>query len=171
MGRRLFTLREAREDDRAYLDGFTRAEGMDVLPTLDQVTVAVNAADEPVGFIRIVLDSQGVAHVNPVVVHSSWQRRGVGRALVNQAQRAYGEIRLVSRGSSRAFYDALGFECCDWSLIEEGVSEDCAHCGDIDECKPQPMRRLKIPKGGEASQDPSTSGQRRRRKPRPRKKH
>ncbi len=173
MAKQLFTLRKAREDDREYIDAYTRAEGMDSLPTLDRVTVAVNAADEPVGFIRIALDSQGVAHVNPVVVLASWRGRSVGKALVNDAQRTYGEIRLVSRGSSKPFYDALGFECCSWDLIEEGVSEDCAHCNMIDECHPQPMRRLEIPKSSRsvaASHSKSSSSARKQKKPRPKKK-
>ncbi len=178
MAKQLFTLRQAREDDRKYIDAYTQAEGMDFLPSLERVTVAVNAADEPVGFIRIVLDSQGVAHVNPVVVLASWRRHSVGKALVNDAQRTYGEIRLVSRGSSKPFYDALGFECCEWDLIEEGVSEDCAHCDMIDECCPQPMRRLEIPKstrgdgaqGGGKTFGESSKSARKQRKPRPKKK-
>ncbi len=147
---------------------------MDTLPSLERVTVAVNTSDEPIGFIRIVLDSRGVAHVNPVVVYAPWRGRGVGKALVNDAQRTYGEIRLVSRGSSKPFYDALGFECCSWDLIEEGVSEDCAHCPMIDECHPQPMRRLEIPRSApsmNAAQKKTSSPARKQKKPRPKKKH
>lgn len=136
----LFSLRPAVESDRPYLDTFTYAEGMDYLPSLEGVTVAANESDEPVGFIRIVFDSEGVAHVNPVVVYSAWRGYRVGQTLVNDALAKYGELRLVSRGSSKSFYDMMGFTDCSWDLIEEGVSEDCAHCDMIDECKPQPMR-------------------------------
>lgn len=139
----LFSLRAALPADWDYLNAYAYGEGMDYLPSLERVTVAANDADEPVGFIRIVLDSANVAHVNPVVVCSTWRGYGVGRALVEDAQRTYGELRLVSRGSSRAFYDALGFEPCGWELIEEGVSEDCAHCELIHECGPCPMRRVR----------------------------
>ena len=140
MSGELFTLRPAVEADRAYLDSYTYAEGMDYLPSLDRVTVAANSANEAVGFIRIVVgEKTGVAFVNPVVIHESWRGYGVGRALMEAAAREYGELRLVSRGSSKPFYDALGFECCDWDLIEDGVSEDCAHCTITEECKPQPM--------------------------------
>lgn len=138
----LFTLRPADEADRSYIDSYTYAEGMDYLPSLERVTVAANDADEPVGFIRVVVgDKTGVAFVNPVVVHGSWRGYGVGRALMENAAREYGELRLVSRGSSKPFYDALGFECCSWDLIEDGVSEDCTHCTLTEECKPQPMVR------------------------------
>ena len=138
----LFSLRPAVEADRPYLNSYTYAEGMDYLPSLDGVTVAANADDEPVGFIRIVLDSQGVAHVNPVVTHGLWRGYGVGKALMEQAQQEHGELRLVSRGSSKPFYDVLGFECCGWDLIEKGVSEDCDGCEMRDECQPQPMRKV-----------------------------
>lgn len=138
----LFTLRAAVEKDWPYINAYAYAEGMDAIPSLEGLTVAANADDDCVGFIRIVLDSQGVAHVNPVVVYSEWRGYHVGQALMEDAQACYGELRLVSRGSSKPFYDRLGFEDCDWSLIEEGVSEDCAHCTMTEECKPQPMRRV-----------------------------
>lgn len=142
MNEALFTLRPVREDDRALIDAYTYAEGMDRLPSLDRVTVAANGSDEPVGFIRIALDSQGTAHINPVVVYRDWRGYGVGRALVEAAEAEHGELRLVSRGSSKPFYEALGYECCGWELIEPGVSEDCDGCPLYDECGPQPMRKL-----------------------------
>lgn len=142
MSDELFTLRPAAERDWDYLNSYTYAEGMDHLPSLENVTVAVNDADEAVGFIRISFGESGVAYVNPVVVHESWRGYHVGQALVDDAQAKYDELRLVSRGSSKPFYDKLGFECCSWNLIEEGVSEDCAHCTMTEECKPQPMRRI-----------------------------
>lgn len=137
----LFTLRAAREDDKQLLDSYTFAEGMDAIPSVDGVTVAVNADDVPVAFIRIVADSEGVAHIYPIVTYAPWRGYGIGRALVDDAMARFGELRLVSRGSSRGFYETLGFEACDWSLIEKGVSEDCPHCSWRDECGPVPMRK------------------------------
>lgn len=137
----LFTLRPARESDRPLIDSYTYAEGMDRLPSLERVTVAVNADDMPVGLIRIALSSQGIAHINPVVTYRAWRGYGVGRALVEAAEAEYGELRLVSRGSSKPFYDALGYEECGWDLIEPGVSDDCDGCELREECRPQPMRK------------------------------
>ncbi|WP_165054412.1 MULTISPECIES: GNAT family N-acetyltransferase [unclassified Adlercreutzia] len=141
----LFTLRPAEERDRAYLDSYTYAEGMDYLPSLENVTVAANDADEPVGFIRIAQGANGFAHVNPVVVYESWRGHAVGRALVDDAQRTFGELRLVARGASKPFYDALGFTCCAWDEVDVSVTEDCDGCPLSDECNPQPMRRAAIP--------------------------
>lgn len=138
----LFTLRPAKAADADLLNAYAAAEGMDNLPSLEHVTAAVNDEDVPVGFIRIALDDAGVAFVNPVVVYSAWRGWGVGRSLVEAALVEYGELRLVSRGSSIAFYDAMGFERCEWDLISEGVTDDCAHCDMRAECGPQPMRRI-----------------------------
>ena len=137
----LFSLRAAVEADRAYLDAYCWNEGMDNLPSLDDVTVAANGDDEPVGFIRIAWGGNGAAHVNPVVVHGSWRGYGVGRALVESAAAAHGELRLVARGASVPFYDALGFEPCPWELIDTSVTENCDGCELVEECGPKPMRR------------------------------
>lgn len=140
-----YTLRPAREADRAAIELMCGLEGMDAFDDLSAATVAVNEADEPVGFIRIVVGNNGVAYVNPVVVYPTWRALGVGRALTDDAQARHGELRLVSRGAARAFYERMGFSACGWDMIEPGVSEDCDHCSWREECAPQPMRRLRQP--------------------------
>lgn len=135
----LFHIRDARPDDWATLNAYAYAEGMDNLPSLERVRVAVNDADEVVGFIRITIGGNGVAHINPVVTYASWRGYGVGRALAEEALAHYGELRLVSRGSSRAFYDAMGYRCIAWDDIEPEVAGECDGCEMRDECGPTPM--------------------------------
>lgn len=137
----LFTLRPARESDRAYLDAYCYSEGMDNLPNLENVTVAANSADEPVGFIRIAIGNNGIAHVNPVVVHASWRGYHVGETLMEQEQQRYGELRLVARGASKGFYDRLGFEPCAWEEVDLTVTENCDGCTLVEECQPCPMKK------------------------------
>lgn len=137
----LFTTRPARQEDRPYLDSYCYSEGMDNLPNLDNVTVAVNSADEPVGFIRIAIGSNGIAHVNPVVVHKSWRGYHVGEALMAEQQELYGELRLVARGSSKGFYERLGFKPCPWEEVDLSVTEDCDVCTLVEECQPCPMKK------------------------------
>ena len=137
----LFALRGAREGDRAFLDAYCYSEGMDNLPDLENVTVAVNSADEAVGFIRIAVGSNGVAHVNPIVVHSSWRGYRVGEALMEDAQRRFGELRLIARGSSKGFYEKLGFGECPWEEIDMSVTENCDVCTLVPECQPCPMKK------------------------------
>ena len=138
----LFSLRDAREEDKVALDAFCRAEGMDILPSLGLMRVAVNNDDEIVGLVRVVLSGRGIAFVNPVITHASWRGYGVGRALMDEALARYGELRLVSRGTSRAFYEALGYETIPWADIEMSLVEDCEGCTARDTCEPVPMRKL-----------------------------
>lgn len=135
----LFTLRPAVEADRELIDWYAHREGMDFLPSLEGVTVAANAEDLCVGFIRLNRGNNGVMHVNPVVVNADWRGYGVGRALVTDALARTGELRLVARGASIPFYRALGFEEIPWEDIAPGVTEECDGCPLYDECGPLPM--------------------------------
>ena len=135
----LFTLRPARESDWELINYYAYNEGMDNIPSLDNVTVAVNADDECIGFLRLAFSEAGIAHVNPVVTYSAWRGYGVGRALVDDARARHDEIRLVARGKSIGFYRALGFVDIPWEDIAPGVTEECDGCPLIDECGPLPM--------------------------------
>ena len=86
----LFTLRPAREDDLPTMNAFAAAEGMADLPSIDRVTVAESEAGDVVGFVRIAAEEEGVGHVNPIVVYSTWRGYGVGRALMDDALARYG---------------------------------------------------------------------------------
>ncbi len=136
----LFTLRPAREKDKALLDSYCYAEGMDHLPDVERVTVAVDEEDAPVGFIRLVRGANGVDHVNPVVTYRLWRGYGVGRALIEDALREVPELRLVARGPSVPFYERLGFSACGWDEVDTSVTEECDGCPMIDECHPLPMK-------------------------------
>ena len=142
MADELFTIRDARADDKSVLDAYANAEGMDAIPDIEGVRVAVNGDDEVVGFIRIALDEEdGTAFVNPVITHETWRGYGVGRALMDEALARHGELRLVSRGGSLAFYEALGYERIGWDLIKMALVDDCDHCELRDECGPVPRRK------------------------------
>lgn len=136
----LFTLRPAKEDDTIWLNSYCAAEGMASLDEISGVTVAANESDEPVGFIQIAYGKFGVAHVYPIVVCDTWRGYGVGRALIDDAHKKCGELRLVSRGTSIGFYKKLGFSECEWNLIENDLTEGCAECSMQKECNPLPMR-------------------------------
>lgn len=136
-----FHIRDARQDDLAHADALAYAEGMGTIESVENVRVAVNDVDEVIGFLRLVFDEGNVAHVNPVVIHPSWRGRGVGRALVEDAAARAGELRLVSRGTSLAFYRALGFVDLPWSAIEPDIVAECDGCELYDVCGPVPMGR------------------------------
>ncbi|NHM13652.1 GNAT family N-acetyltransferase [Xiamenia xianingshaonis] len=135
----LFSLRDARASDMPYVDAYAYAEGMDVIPSEEGVRAAVNADDVPVGFLRIQRGRNGVAHVNPVVTCATWRGFGVGRALVEEALSREGELRLVARGASVPFYEALGFSPIPWEAVDLTVVDDCDGCEMREECCPRPM--------------------------------
>lgn len=135
----LFTLRPAREGDWELINYYAYSEGMDDIPSLDNVTVAANGDDQCVGFLRLAFSEAGVAHINPVVTYAEWRGFGVGRALVENACARHDEVRLVARGKSIGFYRALGFVEIPWEDIAPGVTEECDGCPLIDECGPLPM--------------------------------
>ena len=88
-----FTLRDARESDLAYLNAYAAAEGMDDLPSAENVRVAVNGDDVPVGFLRLQQGSNGAAHVNPVSFLRDVARMGC-------RTRAYGRGAGIPRRAS-----------------------------------------------------------------------
>ncbi len=135
----LFTVRDGREDDLPYLNAYAHAEGMDALPSVAGVRVAVNAEDVPVGFLRVWCGDGGVAHVSPVVTCTTWRGWGVGRALVEEALERHGELRLVARGGSIPFYRALGFSELAWEDIAPEIAADCEGCEMRSACAPLPM--------------------------------
>lgn len=138
----LFTLRLAQDADITAINFFNELEGMDAVPSVQGITVAVNGEDQIVGYIRVVIGESGNAFINPIVVYKTWRKHGVGKALMDLALSEYGAIRLVSRGTAVPFYKALGYQECDWTEIDEGVSEDCANCSWRKECNPKPMSKF-----------------------------
>lgn len=137
----LFTLRPAASSDKPLLDAYCRAEGMDSIPGIDDVTVAQNASGEPVGFIRLAQGANGIWHVNPVVVYGAWRGYGVGRALTEAALEEKGELRMVARGAAVPFYERLGFTACSWDDVDMTVTEQCDGCPFFDECAPHPLSK------------------------------
>lgn len=135
----MFTLRDATEADLPTLNAYNWQEGMDALPSADNIRVAVNGDGEIVGYLRLAFSPEGVAHVNPVVTYPTWRGYGVGRALMDEALARHGELRFVARGASVGFYERLGYEEIPWEDVCLDVAEDCRICTLVDECKPLPM--------------------------------
>ena len=137
----LFTIRDARMSDMPLIDSYAHESGMDNIPGPDRVRVAVNEDDQVVGFCRLQDDANGIAYVNPIVTYSAWRGYGVGSALIEDARQLAGELRLIARGTSEAFYRKIGFVDMDWSETDQSAaSEDCDNCPYRAECGPVPMK-------------------------------
>ena len=140
MRKAFFYLRPARARDLASIDAMTAAESMPSVPNIDNITVATNKAGEVVGFIRLQLDD-GVWHINPVVTYPTWRGYGVGKALVKDALKRTGELKLVARGPSVPFYEAMRFDKVDWDQVGPKIAGECDGCPMRGECNPQPMAK------------------------------
>ncbi len=140
MTEELFHIREARPKDMPVVDSYANAEGMDSLENPENTYVAVSADEEVVGFIHLTFADDGITYVNPVLVYPTWQKFGVGRALMDYAFERHKELRLVARGWNGAFYERLGYEPIPWDMIDPAVAADCDGCEMYDECQPAPMR-------------------------------
>jgi len=137
----LFTIRDAREADMGLVNSYANAAGMDRMPGVERIRVAVNEDDVVVGFCRLQDDANGIAYVNPIVTYEPWRGYGVGRALIEDAHARAGELRLISRGTSEGFYRKLGFAEMSWEDVDlEAASEDCDNCPYRETCGPVPMR-------------------------------
>lgn len=137
----LFTIRDAVETDAVLVNHYAGLEGMEFMPNMEHIRVAVNDDDQAVGFCRIQKTTEGIAYINPIVVLGSWRGYGVGRALIEDAHEREGMLCLVSRGPVTAFYRKLGFVDMPWDEVDlEAASEDCDNCSIRDECNPVPMK-------------------------------
>ncbi len=141
----LITTRKVWASDLPYLKLLFAEDAMPLPPKKDLMRgiVAVNASGEPVGFIRIALvrdkrNPEGRGnYVYPIIVFRNWQGYGVGRILIKEAYRQYGELRLVACRASRDFYPKCGFEPLPWEEVAERIASDCESCPDLNTCEPQ----------------------------------
>ena len=123
------------------VNSYAHAAGMDRMPGIERIRVAVNEDDVVVGFCRLQDDVNGIAYVNPIVTYEAWRGYGVGRALIEDAHALAGELRLISRATSEGFYRKLGFVEMPWEDVDlEAAEEDCDNCPYRESCGPVPMR-------------------------------
>lgn len=112
---------------------------MGTLEGFDNTLVAEYDRSGIVAFIRLNFYDE-THYVNPIVVDPAWQKKGVGRCLMEEALSATEELRFVARGDSIPFYQRLGCEQIPWDMIAPEVAQDCDGCEMKLTCHPQPMR-------------------------------
>ncbi len=134
----LFRIRPALKKDMPYL--LMMVQNEDVMIPADFITggmCAVNREDVPVGYIRVEETGKG-PHVAPIAVFENWRMHGVGKALIKKALDKYGELKLVSNGTSNGFYERIGFVEIDWESIDPSFLRDCLECEFYETCNPKP---------------------------------
>ncbi|MDR3052718.1 MAG: GNAT family N-acetyltransferase [Coriobacteriales bacterium] len=143
----LFTLRPAQQRDSKYLQAICAQTDLGSPPDFANTTVAVNAENIPVGFIRIAcIDDETTAangaYIYPVAVFENWQRHGVGQALVAHELAQRGALKLVACKPSRGFYKKGGFAPLAWSAVARQIAHDCEICPKAADCHPQPYIKV-----------------------------
>ena len=78
------------------------------------VVVTARSGGELIGLARIVSDQATIAYLQDVLVHPSFQRRGIATALVNRAFAPFSRVRqhvllTDAEPGQRAFYESIGF--------------------------------------------------------------
>jgi GNAT superfamily N-acetyltransferase len=140
----LFQIRTAEPRDLCFLQMICEESGLGMFEDVADCTVAVNADDEPIGFIHIehIVDTEKPAGdgawVYPVAVLESWQHQGVATALIEHEFKAHAELRLVACRPSRGFYPKVGFRPLAWSRVATLIGNDCKRCAARKACDPQP---------------------------------
>lgn len=138
-------VREATDADGEFVARLAREADMGELTPRGTTFVAWGCAadrrDEGgrLGFIRIV-EAEGAAYVNPIVIDETARGRGVGEALITFARQRFGTLRLVARGSALPFYERLGATPIGWNDIAADIAADCDGCPERNACAPVPMR-------------------------------
>lgn len=71
-----------------------------------------------VGLIRTVGDGESITYIQDLLVLESYQRKGIGKTLINKVKKLTKDIRMTvlltdECEKSRKFYESLGFSSCD----------------------------------------------------------
>lgn len=136
-----FELRAAVESDVEKINVLANSINMPPLDSAEEVKIAVTPEGRIVGYIHVLAGQNGAMHVQSVASDPTWRGKGVGRALMEDAYAAHGDLRLVARGTAVGFYQTLGYEETPWESIDFTVADDCFACDERDTCHPLPMRK------------------------------
>ena len=83
-----------------------------------EVDVAVDADDRAVGFMGM-----RAAYIDALFVDPAWHGKGVGRSLIEDAQRRFQDGLTVDvneqNGQAAGFYERMGFRVCSRSPVDD----------------------------------------------------
>ena len=135
-----FAIVDASDSDMDAVNGLFGSQKFPPAPGTEGVRIARDDAGRMLGAIFVEVAPDGTDNVKTVVVDPEFHGLGVGAALMEDALRTHPDLRLVSRGVSVGFYEAIGFERCGWEDIDPQYRADCDSCEDFPTCFPVPFR-------------------------------
>jgi GNAT superfamily N-acetyltransferase len=131
---------DASDSDMKSVNNLFGSQKFPPAPSAEGVRIALDDGKRLLGAIYVEVAPDGTDNVKTVVVDSECRGHGVGAALMEDALRTHPDLRLVSRGVSVGFYEALGFKRCTWDDIDPQYKADCDSCEDFPTCFPVPFR-------------------------------
>jgi len=131
-------IRRGVEDDRQALQALLAANQMTTDIDPGEFLLAI-ADGKLAGAARLEWQGQ-TAYLRPVVVDQKWQRKGVGRALIENIMVGLSDLVVVARGEAVGFYRQSGFLPIGWEKVSHRYRQECIECPDLRDCKPLPMR-------------------------------
>ncbi|MCC5894189.1 MAG: GNAT family N-acetyltransferase [Alkalibacterium sp.] len=74
--------------------------------------------DHLVGLVRALSDNASIVYVQDILVHPEFQRKGIGRHLLDSLLKDYAHIRQIvlmtdNTEKTKAFYQSLGFSAAE----------------------------------------------------------
>lgn len=135
-----FEIVDATDADMEKVNDLFESQKFPPAPSSKGVRMAVGESGDMLGALFVEVAHDGTDNVKTVVVSPECRRLGVGAALMEDALRTHPDLRLVSRGVSMGFYEAIGFKRCGWEDIDPQYRADCDSCEDYLTCYPVPFR-------------------------------
>jgi len=79
-----------------------------------QCTLAIDG-DRIIGLIRIVGDAKTIVYIQDLLVHTDYQRNGIGKKLIDRVLAEYNSVRQIillcdDTAELNSFYNAVGFK-------------------------------------------------------------
>lgn len=126
----MFTFRDNKDFNQDEIKELFRSVGWDLsIPAEVLYQAMMNSTniitawedDKLIGLIRSMDDGCWSANIDCLIVHSDYQRRGIGKSLLNALLEKTKNITYISVSPNEAvnveFYKKLGFEAIDGSCL------------------------------------------------------
>ena len=93
--------------------------------------------DEVVGVCALHIYDEGLAEIRSLAVKDGWTGKGIGTSLVRKAieeARGIGISRVFTLTYLPGFFERLGFQRVDKTLLPQKIWRDCITCRKLPEC-------------------------------------
>lgn len=103
----------------------------------DMFVAVETETDRVIGCCSLHIMWENLAEVRSLAVMPSYQKRGIGRKLVEaciEEARELGIRRLFTLTYKDKFFEHMGFQLADKNIFPQKIWADCLHCPKFPEC-------------------------------------